>query len=196
MGNGQFKPKHGLESHPFYPTWSGMVSRCCNPKSPAYKDYGGRGITVCDEWRHDPTDFIAWLEDNGYGKGLHIDRIDNDSGYYPENCRVATPRQNACNRRSNRKYMLNGEMLTASQIERRHGVKAATFAYRVNKIGRTPEEALENRQKLPQYEWEVMGKLMSTRQIEQAFGVPRKNFIKRVNRGWNANRAAMTPVGG
>ena len=83
---------------PMYPRWKSMRERCTVKKSHAYKNYGGRGIKVCDEW----LDFHAykkWALDNGYEKHLHLDRIDNAKGYSPENCRFVTPQANLSNRR-------------------------------------------------------------------------------------------------
>ena len=84
---GQKHKIHGLHSHKLYKTWQNLIQRCNNPKSKDYKDYGGRGITVCEEWL-DVRNFIEWCESTHPNiKGYSLDRIDNDKGYSPENCR-------------------------------------------------------------------------------------------------------------
>lgn len=87
-------PVRGLTSHHLYKRWETMCSRCRYPSSPNYARYGGRGITVCEEWRDDPAAFIAWAEANGYQPGLELDRIDNDGPYAPWNCQFITHRAN------------------------------------------------------------------------------------------------------
>lgn len=77
-----------------------MINRCYNPKKDQYRFYGGRGITVCDEWRNDRQAFIDWALDNGFEKGLQIDRIDTYKGYSPENCRWVTHREQMRNCRN------------------------------------------------------------------------------------------------
>ena len=90
---------HGLCHHRFYHTWYSMTYRCNNPKDKGYKDYGGRGITVCEEWL-DVANFVAWAESTHPNvKGVSLDRIDNDKGYSPENCRWADASTQALNQR-------------------------------------------------------------------------------------------------
>ena len=90
---------HGLNSNRFYLTWYNMVKRCTNPKNEDYKNYGERGITICDEWL-DIVTFITWAERTYPNiENLTLDRIDNDKGYSPDNCRWVDKTTQAINRR-------------------------------------------------------------------------------------------------
>jgi len=83
--------------HPLYVVLEGMKARCYNKNSPSYKHYGGRGISICAGWVDDRRSFVAWALENGYEKGLTIDRIDNDGNYEPSNCRFVTRAENCRN---------------------------------------------------------------------------------------------------
>ena len=82
--------KHGYSRHPLYSVWNGIKNRCYNKNEKQYGVWGGRGISVCDEWINNPKAFIEWALKSGYKKGLFIDRINNDMDYEPNNCRFIT----------------------------------------------------------------------------------------------------------
>lgn len=95
--------KHGLRHTRIYKTWEDIKKRCLNSKTRSYKNYGGRGITVCDEWLTFKP-FYDWAMANGYNDTLTIDRINVDGNYEPNNCKWATMKEQQNNKRTNRKY--------------------------------------------------------------------------------------------
>ncbi|GAK09592.1 hypothetical protein [Geomicrobium sp. JCM 19038] len=108
--NGNYE--HGLFDQNLYKRWQGMKTRCYNSKTSQYKDYGGRGIIICDEWLNDFKSFYRWAIDNGYKENLQIDRIDNDGNYEPSNCRWVTLKQNSNKRRSSHYVTIDNETKT------------------------------------------------------------------------------------
>jgi hypothetical protein len=94
--------KHGGSNTKLYFVWNGMRQRCGNPANDSYADYGARGIKVCPEW-NDFAAFQDWAYASGYQAGLQIDRINNNGGYSPTNCRWVTPKQNTNNTRGLKK---------------------------------------------------------------------------------------------
>lgn len=92
--------KHGLSRTEIHQAWRHIIRRCSNKMDMSYKNYGGRGISICEEWRNDFIAFNEWSIKNGYEKGLTIDRINNNGNYEPSNCRWVTRALNNQNRRT------------------------------------------------------------------------------------------------
>lgn len=116
-----------------YRIWLGIKRRCEYSKDVGYNLYGGRGISVCKEWRDSYISFMDWALENGYKDNLTIDRIDVNGNYEPSNCRWATVAEQQNNRRDNVLITYNGETLTASEWSRKTGIKIETLTWRKRK---------------------------------------------------------------
>lgn len=130
-----------LERKKLYQVWNGMRARTENKNNHAFKDYGARGIKLCEEWK-EFENFRIWALQNGYKEGLSIEREDNDGDYCPENCKWADNETQANNKRSSRKIKYNGEIKTVNQWAKQYGINRATLTERLNK-GMTIEEAIQ-----------------------------------------------------
>lgn len=135
---------HGLTKHPLNGVWYKMHDRCYNPNVESYKNYGARGIFICEEWRNDFLAFFKWAMDNGWKKGLTIERGNNDREYSPENCKIDTIKNQANNRRSNRILSFRGANRTISQWADVVNIKQGIIANRLF-CGWSVEEALTRR---------------------------------------------------
>jgi len=122
--------KHGMSRTKLYNVWNTMRMRCYNPKSISYKNYGGRGITVCDEWKNSSKAFCDWAIKNGYKEGLSIDRINVNGNYEPDNCQWITHKEQANNTRNNHFIEYNGECHTRSEWAAITGISAETLKMR------------------------------------------------------------------
>lgn len=124
-----------------YKIYLGLLRRCYNNNSTVFKHYGGRGITVCDRWMEG---FQNFLDDMGERPSINhsIDRIDNNNGYSKENCKWATPTEQARNKSSNRLLTHNGETFCISEWSEILGIQADTITARLNRSGWTIEKAL------------------------------------------------------
>lgn len=123
---GCHKPHHGQSGTRAAISYNNMIARCHNPKNKRYKDYGARGIVVCDRWRESST---AFHEDMGpCPDGYTLDRIDNTKGYSPDNCRWATRSENQRNRSVSKRWFVRGEVFGSSiEAGQKLGVSSATI---------------------------------------------------------------------
>lgn len=124
-----------------YKIWHSMHDRCGNPAHAGFSRYGGRGIGVDSRWSKF-TEFAEWALAHGYGESLTIDRVDNDKGYSPENCRWADKKTQARNRGNNVLFEYNGEAKTLPEWAEQYGLKLITLVCRVKRMGWTMERAL------------------------------------------------------
>ena len=134
--------KHGHHRKPWYSSYKAMMERCYLPSSGNYGRYGGKGVTVCEEW-HDINKFAEWAEHSGYAPGLTIDRLDPSKGYSPDNCRWATKKQQSNNRKNTIFYTYKGETNALTDWASIFGINRYTLYDRIEKRGWSVERALE-----------------------------------------------------
>lgn len=191
--------KHGLcckdNEHPLYKVWEGIIARCENPNSVGYRDYGGRGIRVCEEWR-DAEKFIGWAILNGWRKGLTINRIDNDGNYEPGNCEFTTMKVQARNKRSNHLITFDGKTKCLTDWAAELGISYLTLSKRINTMGWPIEKALttpvDNKQNTAYVEWQGQERLVVD--LAREFGIDSEILRYRVKSGWPIERALTEPV--
>lgn len=136
--------KMNLSHSRLYHIWRNMKARCYQKSSPSYKNYGGKGITVCDEWLNDFMPFYNWAMANGYKEELTLDRINVNGNYEPSNCRWATHKEQNNNTTRNVYITFNGLTLTRNQWAEKAGINKNTLKHRLtNKWNKwTIEDAL------------------------------------------------------
>lgn len=138
------RTSHSMTSSRLYSIWANMKTRCNNPQSKRYKDYGERGIHVCDMWVNDFVAFHEWAISNGYSDDLTIDRINVNGDYTPENCRWITLAEQNINKRNNVFLTYNGITQTLSWWANELNVYKSTIGRR-HKKGWSDEECLFGR---------------------------------------------------
>ena len=137
---------HGDSNSRLYRVFIGMIDRCEREGHVQYANYGGRGIKVCEEWRHDYSAFREWALANGYDDGAAhgectIDRIDPDGDYSPNNCRFISMVEQNNNKRNNRLVTMDGKTKSVTQWCRELGLNPKTVNSRIH-MGREPVDAL------------------------------------------------------
>lgn len=134
--------KHGLEKHPLYNTWKNMKKRCNYLNASEYENYGGRGISVCEEWSNSFQNFYNWSINNGWSKELTIDRIDTNGNYCPKNCRWANVETQMNNMTKNHYIEYNGDTYTLSTLSKHLNIPYNIVRYRLSNCKWTVEQLI------------------------------------------------------
>lgn len=137
--------KHKMSGTRIYWIWQGMKGRCYNPHDARFERYGGRGINVCDAWKNNFSEFYEWAMQNGYSDDLTIDRIDNNKGYSPDNCRWADRETQCRNRSSNIKIKIGNSIRTLTEWCEIFEVEPKTIFARYSRNGFIGIDDLFNR---------------------------------------------------
>lgn len=180
-------PTHGMSHTRLFRAWTGMKTRCTNPMARSWPHYGGRGIRLCKEWSESFEAFRDWSLSYGYSDNLSIDRIDVDGHYTPENCRWATPEQQANNKTVGR--LPDGRRV--SDVARQNGIKMTTVRMRVSK-GVPIDVACEAPtlvNSLP-----LLSDGRTVREAAAANGIKYGTAQARIAKGWSADRACTEPL--
>ena len=172
-----------------YHSWQGMIGRCEYPHHPDYRNYGGRGISVCPRWRKSFKDFMADMGPRPT-KRHTIERIDTNGNYEPANCRWATQKEQQNNRRNNRLLTLNGETLTMAQWAERIGITIYALYQRLERGKMRIEEALQPRDLFVEY----TGERLTITDWATRLGIKRSTIVKRLKRGWTVEKTLTAPV--
>lgn len=125
---------YGLSNTRLNRIWRGFRQRCYNPNQPDFKYYGGRGITVCPEWKDDFKAFYDWAMSNGYQDNLTLDRIDCNGNYEPSNCRWVTMKVQTNNKRCNIRVVVDGKEMSLKELSKVTGIKYTTLYMRYRKM--------------------------------------------------------------
>lgn len=185
--------KHGLSKvngkhTKLFRAWASMKQRCYNKNHASYKDYGGRGIDVCTEWREDFEAFHDWSIANGFSDDLSIDRIDNDKGYSPDNCRWVDAKTQIRNRRNTVTYNWNGSEYTLAELGELTGINKMTIKSRLNS-GATLEEALDLKVNTSVLTMSYKGETKPIKQWCKELGLNYATVRSRHYKGWTDEEA-------
>lgn len=184
--------KHGKRNTRLYHIWRGIKERTLCITDKAYRNYGGRGITICDEWRNNFKTFYDWAMSNGYSDNLTIDRIDVNGNYEPTNCRWVNMKTQGNNRRTNRLLSYNGETMTMQEWSVKVGLSKETLSYRLNN-GWNIEEALQAKTKPYKKLITYCGETKSLQEWADTTGLTYSQIKQRIYKyHWSVEKALST----
>lgn len=185
---------HGQSHTRLYRIWSKMLRRCGDENDKQFRYYGGRGITVCDEWRNDFVTFATWAHHNGYNDKLTLDRIDVHQGYTPDNCRWATYATQSRHRSDTKLYTYNGDTMVLTDFAAKYGFNAETLRQRVVDYGMSIDDAINTPLNKQIKRYEFHGKLYALSELARRYNLSYACVWRRLyKQHWDLERALTTP---
>lgn len=185
--------KHGMSKTALYHVWDNMMSRCYRKSCSHYHNYGGRGITVCEEWARDRNSFFEWARHSGYKENLQLDRINNDGNYEPANCRFVTSQQNGRNTRWNKVIIYKGRSKCLAEWAEELG-----FSYDILKRRLLQGWEIERAFTSPVKELTSLkfrGKTKTKTEWAKEIGMSISTLQYRLTHRWSISDALTVPVG-
>lgn len=175
--NGLNRTTHGMTGTPEYKAWQNLRDRCYNEDAQQFRNYGGRGIRVCERWLNSFENFYADMGPRPSPEHS-IDRRENNGDYEPSNCRWATPEEQGNNKRTNVYHELSGAFLTAPQIARQAELSTSTISSRLSRYGMTPDEAIDKG--VGRHLYEVGGRTLNISELAKEFSIPYGTLYRRL----------------
>ena len=164
--------------------YNGMRLRCYNENNVNYKYYGGKGVTICDEWLLSFENFFDWAINNGYNENLTIDRIDSEKEYSPDNCKWSTKKEQAYNRSMSVKLTLNGKTMHMTEWAEELEIDKKILSWRYNN-GWSDEEILSRPGDYKESKLSLNGKTHSMSEWSRITGIKVATISARIRDGWS-----------
>lgn len=167
-----------------------MKQRCYNPRNISFQNYGGRGINICKEWLENSSAFYEWSKNNGYAEDLTIDRIDNNKGYCPENCRWVSKKMQSNNKRNNRIISYKGKTQTLAQWCDELELDYDVIEHRLIRNNWVAEKAFETEKNFHIKMIQYNGKTQSLYKWSKELRIPYNTLYSRiVEMGWSVEKS-------
>ena len=188
----KFEVVHGETGTRLHNIWIGIKTRCYNPNHHNYKDYGGRGIKMCDTWKNDYLSFAKWSRENGYLEDLSIDRINVDGDYSPENCRWTDRKTQGNNKRNNVMITVNGQTLSRAEWARKNNIPVGAILARQSR-GWSDEDSVMTPIENNIRQITINGETHTYSEWEKIKGLGSGTISTRIRRGWSELEAVTYP---